>query len=257
MKRLLLTSAAVAALFAYGTGVQAADMAVKAPPPPYVPPQFNWTGFYIGGNVGAGAATATVDNVFGAAIGDIGGRAEFIGGGQIGYNWQFSPNWVFGVDWFFDGIANNNNGGVIFFSPTVGDFFAASAKADWVTTITARIGITGPTADHWMWYTKGGGGWLQTQASVLDLGPNFPGSGGSVTHTNGGWVWGTGIEWAFAQNWTWRIEYQYLGLNSITTPGLLVSPVHTHDANFQSVTIGLNWLFNYGQVAAAPVVSRY
>ena len=257
MKVFLLASVAAIALFAPGTGLRAADMAVKAPPPPYIPPQFNWTGFYIGGNVGAGAATATVDNVFGAAIGDIGGRAEFIGGGQIGYNWQFSPNWVFGVDWFFDGIANNNNGGVIFFSPAVGDFITASARADWVTTITARIGITGPTADHWMWYTKGGGGWLQTQASVLDLGPNFPGSGGSVTHTNGGWVWGTGIEWAFAQNWTWRIEYQYLGLNSITTPGLLVSPVHTHDANFQSVTIGLNWLFNYGQVAAAPVVSRY
>ena len=256
MKRLLLATVAAVGLIVPGAGVRAADMAVKAPPLPYVPPQYNWTGFYVGANVGAGAATATVNDVFGIPLGTIGGNADFIGGGQIGYNWQFSPNLVFGVDWFFDGISGNN-GSVTFFSPPLQDFVTASARADWVTTITGRIGITGPQADHWMWYTKGGGGWLQTQASVVDVGPNFPGAGGSVTHTNGGWVWGTGIEWAFAQNWTWRIEYQYLGLNNVGSPGLLHSPVSTTNANFQSVTVGINWLFNYGAAAGPPVVSRY
>ena len=67
MKRLLLTSAAAVALVAYGTGVQAADMAVKAPPVPYIPPQFNWTGFYVGGNVGVGAVTGTVDDAVSVA----------------------------------------------------------------------------------------------------------------------------------------------------------------------------------------------
>jgi outer membrane immunogenic protein len=259
MKRLLLTSAAAVALVAYGTGLQAADMAVKAPPPPYMPPQFNWTGFYVGGNVGAGAATATLDDAFGAAIGTIGGRASFVGGGQIGYNWQFSPNFVFGVDWFFDGISENSGGSGLFLSPVTGDLISASAKADWVTTATVRLGVTGPTADHWMWYTKGGGGWLQTQSSFLSLGPNFPGGGGSLTRTTGGWVWGTGIEWAFAQNWTMRLEYQYLGLSSIGINNtLLHDPLSIQDANFQSVTLGINYLFNYGGAPlAAPVVSRY
>jgi outer membrane immunogenic protein len=259
MKRLLLTSAAVAALFAYGTGVQAADMAVKAPPPPYVPPQFNWTGFYIGGNVGGGAATGTVFDSIGASLGTVGGQASFIGGGQIGYNWQFSPNLVFGVDWFFDGISNNNGGGVTFISPVTGDTIAGSGKADWVTTITGRLGFTGPQADHWMFYVEGGGGWLQTETSFVDLGPTFPGFGGSVTRTTGGWEFGAGVEWAFAQNWTARFSYKYLGLDNVGVNNGLVHDVFSvQNPNFQSATVGINYLFNWGVPAGpGPVVSRY
>ena len=257
MKRLLLTSAAAVALIAYGTSLHAADMAVNAPPPPYVPPQFNWTGFYIGGNVGGGAATGTVFDTIGASLGSIGGDASFVGGGQIGYNWQFSPNLVFGIDWFFDGISNNNGGSVTFVSPVTGDLITGSGKADWVTTITGRLGFTGPQADHWMFYVKGGGGWLQTQASFADLGPTFPGFGSSVTRTTGGWVFGVGVEWAFAQNWTTRLEYQYLGLDNIgINSGLLRDSLSVQDANFQSVTLGINYLFTWG-LPAAPVVSRY
>jgi outer membrane immunogenic protein len=258
MKRLLLTSAAAVALVAYGTSLHAADMAVKAPPPPYVPPQFNWTGFYIGGNVGGGAATGTVFDTFGASLGTIGGQASFIGGGQIGYNWQFSPNLVFGIDWFFDGISNDNGGGVTFVSPVTGDLITASGKADWVTTVTGRLGITGPQADHWMFYVEGGGGWLQTQSSFVDLGPTFPGFGSSVTRTTGGWEFGAGVEWAFAQNWSAIISYKYLGLDNIgVNSGLLRDRLSVQDANFQSVTVGINYLFSWGLPAGPPVVSRY
>jgi outer membrane immunogenic protein len=254
MKRLLLASAAAIALFAPGTSLRAADMAVKAPPLPYVPPPFNWTGFYVGGNIGAGAVTGTLFDSAGVGIVDVGGRAEFIGGGQIGYNWQFSPNWVFGVEWFFDGIASNNNGGIVV-SPVTGDLLAGSARADWVTTITGRIGITGPTADHWMWYTKGGWGWVNTQGTVADL--TVPASV-SFSNTTGGWVWGTGVEWAFAQNWTLKVEYQFIGLDNVSVGGVLRDSLSVQNANFQSVTLGINYLFNWGQqLAGPPVVSRY
>jgi outer membrane immunogenic protein len=256
MKRLLLTSAAAVALVAYGTSLHAADMAVKAPPPPYIPPQFNWTGFYVGGNVGGGAATGTVFDSIGASLGSVGGQASFIGGGQIGYNWQFSPNLVFGVDWFFDGISNNNGGSITFVSPVTGHLDTATASADWVTTITGRLGFTGPQADHWMFYTKGGGGWLQTQASFTDSA--LPATVGN-TKTTGGWVWGAGVEWAFAQNWTARLEYQYLGLNNIGVGNILLHDSFSiQNANFQSVTLGINYLFNWGGPAyPGPVVSRY
>jgi outer membrane immunogenic protein len=253
MKRFLLAGVAAIALFASGTGLRAADMAVKAPPP-YVPPQFNWTGFYIGGNVGAGAATGTVFDSLGLSDGRIGGQVGFVGGGQIGYNWQFSPNLVFGVDWFFDGISNNN-GGVTFVSPVSGDLINGSGKADWVTTVTGRIGITGPTADHWMWYTKGGWGWVQTQTTLADL--TVPASV-SFNNTTGGWVWGAGVEWVFAQNWTMKVEYQYIGLDSISGGGGLVRDAfNVQNANFQSVTLGINYLFNWGAPVAAPLVYRY
>jgi len=258
MKRFLLASVAAIALFAPGTGLRAADMAVKAPPPPYVPPQFNWTGFYIGGNVGGGALTGTVFDGVGLNAGDIGGEATFIGGGQIGYNWQFSPNLFFGIDWFFDGISSNNGGGITFISPVTGDLITGSGKADWVTTVTGRLGFTGPQADHWMFYVEGGGGWVQTQASFADLGPTFPGFGSSVTRTTGGWEFGAGVQWAFAQNWSAILSYKYIGLDNVgINSGLLPDRLSVQNPNFQSVTIGMNYLFNYGAPAAAPVVSRY
>lgn len=93
MKRLLLVSAATIAFVVPGAGLRAADMAVKAPPAPaYVPPpSVNWTGFYIGGNIGGGAATETITDVSGLTVGSL-SELSFIAGGQIGYNYQFTPN---------------------------------------------------------------------------------------------------------------------------------------------------------------------
>src|SRR6266704_2362367 len=70
------------------SGAFAADLPVKAPAmlPIAV---YNWTGFYIGGNVGGAWETSTLtDNLFGVSFSNS--RSGFIGGGQIGYNWQVS-----------------------------------------------------------------------------------------------------------------------------------------------------------------------
>jgi outer membrane immunogenic protein len=67
---------------------------------------------------------------------------------------------------------------------------------------------------------------------------------------------GGGIEWAFAQNWTARIDYQYIGLEDTTVaPGLLVDTFTTRNANVQTLTVGVNYLFNWS--APAAVVSTY
>jgi outer membrane immunogenic protein len=256
MNRLLLVTVAAVAFIVPRAGVRAADVAVKAPPVPYTPPPFNWTGFYVGGNVGAGGVSGALGPTGGGPLGSdsVDGSVEFIGGGQIGYNWQFSPNVVFGVEWFFDGISGNDHGGATFISPASGDLIAAAVRADWVTTVTGRIGFTFPTADHWMFYLKGGGAWLQTQATISDL--NAPASI-SVSKTVSGWVAGAGVEWAFAQNWTIKFEYQYLGLENLDLGnGLLQDGLFgPHDGSAQMGTVGVNYLFNWG--APAPVVSRY
>ena len=105
-----------------------------------------------------------------------------------------------------------------------------------------------------MFYVLGGGGWLQTKASIADL--TVPASI-SVTNTNGGWVAGAGVEWAFAQNWTFKAEYQYLGLGNIGSGLPREGLTGVRDVNFQMGTVGVNYLFNWGAPAALPVVSRY
>src|SRR4051794_41214224 len=101
MKKLLLVSTALTVLFA-GSAL-AADLRRPAPaynPPPPPPPVFSWTGFYIGGNLGGAWARGSVsDSLFGLSASSH--RSGFIGGGQLGVNYQFS-NIFLRAEWAFD-----------------------------------------------------------------------------------------------------------------------------------------------------------
>src|SRR5262249_22556940 len=102
-KKLLLSSATFIAAI---TTASAADlpMYTKAPPPT-APVAFNWTGFALCPNLGSniGAKWANTDDTIsvpGASF-DFGSNtnSSFIGGGQIGYNWQApGSSWVFGIE---------------------------------------------------------------------------------------------------------------------------------------------------------------
>src|SRR5690242_6484653 len=116
MKKL---STAVAAIALLGTPAFAADMPMKAPPMAPAAPVFNWTGWYVGVNAGASMGKAKTDfNGAPFTTGVVGGLGEtfpafgfsdttypsgFIGGGEIGYNWQISPIWVVGLEADFQG----------------------------------------------------------------------------------------------------------------------------------------------------------
>jgi len=220
----------------------AADMATKAPPAPfYAPPPFTWTGFYIGGNVGGAWGQGTiVDNATGAHFGS-GTVGAFAGGGQLGFNYQ-TGNVVWGVEGFFDGIASGNNNTTAVVTGILGDQFQGSANARWVATAAGRLGITGPGFDHWLFYAKGGGGWVGYNASVGDL------TTGLATHTSNtqaGWMAGAGIEWAFAPNWTARVDYQFIGLNNFSVAPIFVADrFQVNNPNVQTVTFGINYLFH-------------
>jgi outer membrane immunogenic protein len=72
------------------SAVHAADLSARAPAPPpiYVPPVYNWTGFYIGGNLGADFSNISLtdanNNTFSSSL-----SGAFLGGGQAGVNYQF------------------------------------------------------------------------------------------------------------------------------------------------------------------------
>ena len=197
----------------------AADMAMKAAP--YAPaPVANWTGFYIGGHVGAGwgtteaAVTGFSAAGFGAFPFDLPlaqvSRSGFLGGGQIGYNFQ-SGAAVFGVQGDFAGLDVKGTAPCIV-------AFSCTSKSDWLATVSGRIGAV--VADRALIYAKGGAAWMNSTHSlnVSGLGGfgGLPGGGalaGQVTSqesTSWGWLVGMGAEYMITQNWSAFIEYNYI-----------------------------------------------
>jgi outer membrane immunogenic protein len=147
--KLIAAAAAVGAMLGIGVA-SAADLPMKALPytaPP--PPPFSWTGFYIGGNAGAGVL---LDQGFQSLnLNDrhgIGGLA----GGQIGYNWQMGM-FVLGIEGegFWSGMKvtndqfNGSNPGILFSTATI--------KNRWDYDIAGRFGIA---IDHALIYGKAG-----------------------------------------------------------------------------------------------------
>jgi outer membrane immunogenic protein len=225
MKGLWLGCVVVVIPIVQSVSADAADFG-QPPAPPLtspVPYYYSWTGFYIGGNIGGGWPGGNVtDSLTGTTLSTT-GEGAFIGGGQIGYNWQISPYIVLGAEWLMDGVASGNNSNIVFI-PAIGDAFQTSLRSDWFTTLTGRVGFTVP---DWagLLYVKGGAAWLQNQITVTDLS-----NGLSVGETkiDTGWVAGAGIEYAFAPNWTIRVEYDYMGFGNSTVGSMTVDPYNNN-----------------------------
>src|ERR1700726_4574474 len=106
---------AIAALVVATSPAWAADLPPATPRAPvaYMPvaaPVFSWTGFYIGGNLGGGWNRGNVvDSAFGVNFPN-GNSTSFLGGGQVGGNYQIGA-FVIGAEAAFDWFANNNNSG--------------------------------------------------------------------------------------------------------------------------------------------------
>jgi len=210
--------------------------------PPFVPPFYNWTGFYIGGNLGFARESSTLtDNRFDVAFDKV--RSGFIAGGQIGYNWQISPQFVVGIEWMFDGTNINSDTDTVLVSDGAGRLVTlqGNTTVDWISTLAARFGWA---AYNWLFYAKAGTGWVHDTATVAD---STDGITVSAADTRGGWLLGAGIEYGFTPNWSARVEWDHLGLADVTRPGFInpVVPVDTvtFSRHFDLLTFGLNYRF--------------
>jgi len=237
------------ALIGISGAALAADLPPRPAPVPYVPaavPVYNWTGFYIGGNLGAAWTRGNVSDSFGDSWSNS-QQAVFAGGGQVGANYQF--NWlVVGVEADFDWLANNSNSTNSVSVPG-GDSFQLSANNRWMTTVAGRVGVA---ANNWLFYAKGGGGWVGVNNPTLTDVTTGNSLSVSNSNSNSGLLAGAGIEWGFAPNWTARLEYDFLGLNNqtFTVPagtsfGSPASSITITDRDVQTLTVGVNYLFNW------------
>ncbi len=206
-------------------------------------PAFSWSGFYVGGNLGgAWTNNSITDNLHGLSFSN-GNNAVFVAGGQVGFNYQ-AGNFVFGVEGDFDWAANNNNNGIGVVA--LGNTFTASVNDRWMATVAGRLGYA---VDRWLIYVKGGGGWVGANGfTVTDVTTGASVSSGSSNSVSG-WLVGGGFEWAFANNWSVRAEYDYFGLSgrSFTVPAafplLAGDTFTTGNNNIQMATVGINYLF--------------
>jgi hypothetical protein len=104
----------------------AADLPAPAlvPAPAFPPAVYNWTGFYVGGNLGAGwSGLSDANTNFSDTLGSTfsaGTDAQFLGGGQVGVNYQFANGIVVGAEAMFDWASNSQNAIVTATDPTGG-----------------------------------------------------------------------------------------------------------------------------------------
>src|SRR5215831_4345232 len=114
MRNFFYATAALSVLLATLMAANAADVPPDArpvAPPVYLPQPFSWTGFYIGANLGgAWGQRNLTDTLFGLSLSNVNNKGAFIGGGQLGFNYQFG-NFVLGIEADIDGVASTNSPG--------------------------------------------------------------------------------------------------------------------------------------------------
>lgn len=189
-------------------------MIAKAPiyKAPAVQTVYNWTGFYIGGHLGAAWGSASWTSV-GAGTTTDPRFAGFLGGGEIGYNYQIGK-WVFGVQ--ADMSWTNAHGAR---SCPNGFFYNCEIAVTWLSTTTARIGYT--YWDRLLLYVKGGLAVAKDRAQyVCDTGsrptivPLVGCPSQSDSKTNAGWTVGWGSEFGLTQNVSVNSEIMYFNLGT-------------------------------------------
>ena len=259
MSKLFRATAVLSVLVGVSAVADAADLHVKAPPRPAPPPvvvplPFSWSGFYVGGNLGAAwSHRSLTDSRFGLQFDNGNNNATFVGGGQVGFNYQIN-NFVLGAEGDFDWAAKNSNTGTGVVIPNVGTIGVTSNNR-WISSLAARFGVA---VDRLLFYGKAGGGWVGADGFTLtnSTGASFL---AASSRTDSGWLAGGGVEWAITDAWSARLEYDYLGLGNRTFTVPLGSPIlpgdtfTTHNRNVQMATVGINYRFNWG----GSILPRY
>lgn len=283
MKRLL----AALAITIFGlTGAQAADLAArpytKAPPP--VAAVYDWTGFYVGGNVGYGWGEGA-DPAISSVDPGLSGVAAFLttglipgnsgnfypnlkpsgvfGGLQAGYDKQFGT-WVVGA--VADIQASDFKASRTVTTPTstccnVDE--SLSAKIDWFGTVRGKLGFA---ANDWLFYGTGGLAYGETKSTAgfsctpggVGCAAATIGFAGSHSETRVGWSAGAGISKAIG-NWNVGVEYLHmdLGRSSVTatsTTGFFTTTTVTASQRFVEDMARVTINYKFGNPA---VVAKY
>jgi len=229
--------------------------------PAMAAPVTNWSGLYIGGNVGYGWGNNSADFEFFPIPFDFGvnnttldNRSKsIVGGAQIGYNWQMGSI-VTGLE---TDIQGSGLKGSVTQSPVINpiglsdgpeSFLTSSEKLSWFGTVRGRLGAT--VTPDLLLYATGGLAYGHVDASADTFFASTNHYPASVSQTKAGWTVGGGTEWAFARNWSAKIEYLHVDLGSVSATALnapepsVFSARYTWHTKESIVRAGVNYHFN-------------
>jgi outer membrane immunogenic protein len=220
MKRSIIGALGALIIGAGIAPVGAADMPSNAPPVSTDP----WAGFYLG---------ADVANVSG-----------WVGGFHLGYNYRID-GLVLGAEGNFDWSGTRNN-----FLCGAAQF--CSAEPEWFATLVGRVGTTiGPA----LFYVNGGIAWSRDTITNVFAGETYLGS-----QIRPGWTMGVGIEYLFSNNWSAKLEYDYMnfGERPVTVSDSLGSSLPEDvKQTMQLIKVGFNYRFNSSGIGANMPVMPY
>jgi outer membrane immunogenic protein len=252
VKKLVLVGLSLITFNIAGSAL-AADVAVEPVYPSYgvpVPVAYNWTGFYMGANLGGHfprdeigttsfgfVGSGVVDASTGTSLSPNG----VIAGLQIGYNWHVGRMFVgleFDANWL-SGSASRS----LSFGPPLNpaDAMTNASKAQFLTTVRPRVGVV---LDRWLIYATGG---LAVETFITNDTFTFTGAtnltGIDKRSTRTGETVGLGVEYAVLDSWTLKAEYLYLNYGTFDAiiPSASITVHHQFVDNV--ARIGINHRF--------------
>ncbi|ABD88336.1 outer membrane beta-barrel protein [Rhodopseudomonas palustris] len=246
----------------------AVGFATKAPPL-----AVNWTGVYVGGQLGAGFGPKHWSDSIGSTTSLVNPGSDFpagtppglnvggfgkstpmaggLGGAQLGYNFQTGRT-VLGVE--ADVAFADLKGSHTIYSGLGGG--QAEAHTTALGSVTGRVGYA---VERNLLYVKAGGAWAVTDHTLDTSSIFIPSQGEGCCHDNVrstrlGWTVGAGLEYAVDRHWSAKLEYDYMdfGSQSVSFPvnARLGLPSVDIDQAFHVVKMGVNYKLDWGVVAS-------
>jgi outer membrane immunogenic protein len=244
MKRSFVAAAALTSCIT--ASAMAADMPAKAYRS-FPAEVFSWSGFYVGGHLGYGWSSndwkvSDTISTFNIGSGTINGA---LGGAQVGVNWQ-TGQMVLGIEADFSWA--DMSGETCNFA--LGASFLCSSKVERFGTITGRIG---GAFDRTLLYLKAGSAWVRDTPT---LGVVFGSKAEeTISKSKWGWTGGAGVEQAITQNWSAKLEYDFLLFGTErytfifpTLPAIIDVDVKQR---IHTVKLGFNYRFDWGRPVGA------
>jgi outer membrane immunogenic protein len=248
MKNSKLISAAVAVGTICGIGAaSAADLPARTytKAPMIVDPGYNWSGFYIGGQVGGATSRGgytTVETIGSEAF--TYNPSSAIGGGHLGLQGQWG-SWVLGIEGTYSATKLNQTDPSILFAPRT-----RSLSAQDIATVVGKVGYA---AGPWMFYAKGG--FADSKIDTFGINP-ASGVFADVNQWRSGYTVGGGIDYMFARNWIAGVDFNYYDFRftrpTLASSGTAITFASGKDQIYAGM-FRLSYLFNWG----GPVVAKY